>query len=345
MPDENKLPWYKRKKIQVVLAVVIVLFFCSLFIMAINYSFPNFFNLAVQEDGTVRAEAAAVGEPVKAPPANWTKGLMMTDTLIVIGDDLFSNWLPNDQIWPTVFLDNPQNYQLGALEMMRYTVRTMRDNLARFGSADAMNQECDQAFTLLSINAKKWMFPRAESEYKKALDALRVYRQKLAAGEAGFSPREDNLKELLQQYVSLLGAINNRLANAPGSQRAKGGQPTAAESAADPAASQVEQYGAVDVPWHQIDDNFYYAQGAAYVLRQMLAAIKYDFSVILDSKNAGPQVDNIIAVLDQCQFEPLIVLNGDIGSITANHSMELHSLLENARQRIRNLSEMLRQTN
>lgn len=340
MTELNRPPWHK-----ILLAVVLVLILFSLFIMAINYSFPNFFNLAVQENGTVVAEPTAAGQAVKAPPADWPKGLMMTDTMIVIGDDLFANWLPNDEIWPTRLLDNPQNYQLGALEMMRYTARAMRDYLARFGSADAMNQECNQAFTLLSNDPEKWLFPSAESRFQEAMDQYRLYRTKLAAGEAGFSPREDNLKELLQQYVSLLGAINNRLANAPNKQRGKGGQPAVAEPAADPSSAQTEQYGAVDVPWTEIDDNFYYAQGAAYVLRQMLAAIKYDFSVILDSKNAGPQVDNIIAVLDQCQFEPLIVLNGGIGSITANHSMELHSLLENARQRIRNLSEMLRQTN
>jgi hypothetical protein len=38
-----------------------------------------------------------------------------------------------------------------------------------------------------------------------------------------------------------------------------------------------------------------------------------------------------------------VVLNGDVGSVMANHSMELHSLLENARQKIRNLNDMLRQ--
>jgi len=344
MPDERNLRWYKKKKFQALLAVVIVLFLFCLFIMVINYSFPGFFNLAVQEDGTVKAESATAGELAKAPPDGWTKGLMMTDTMIVTGDDLFSNWLPNDKIWPTILLDNPQNYQLGALEMMRYTARAMRDYLARFGSADAMNHECDQAFTLLSNDPKKWLFPSAESRFKQAINQYRLYRNKLAAGEAGFSPREDNLKELLQQYVSLLGAINNRLANAPNSQRAKGGQ-SPISSPVDFSIVQTEQYGSVDVPWYKIDDNFYYAQGAAYVLRQMMVAIKYDFSVILNAKNAGPQVDNIIAVLDQCQFEPIIVLNGNIGSITANHSMELHSLLENVRQRIRNLSEMLRAVN
>jgi hypothetical protein len=74
-----------------------------------------------------------------------------------------------------------------------------------------------------------------------------------------------------------------------------------------------------------------------------MAAIREDFSEILEVRKARPQVDSIIEVLDQTQFEPLVVLNGDVGSIMANHSMELHSLLENARQKIRNLNDMLRQ--
>ncbi len=81
----------------------------------------------------------------------------------------------------------------------------------------------------------------------------------------------------------------------------------------------------------------------AYVLRQMMVAIKYDFSEILASKQSAPLVDSIIAVLNQAQFEPWMVLNGDIGSLTANHSMELHSLLENSRQKIRNLHDALGQ--
>ncbi|MDR1045889.1 MAG: DUF2333 family protein [Candidatus Adiutrix sp.] len=351
MPDESTLPWYKKKKFQVPLAAVIVLLFFSLFIMIVNYRFPGFFNLAVQPDGTALVEASSLEDPLKAPPREWKKGLMTTDSLIAIGDGLFSNWLPNDKVWPTILLDNPQNFQLGALEMLRYTSRVMRDNLARSGNTDKIDPDCDEAFILLSNDPLKWYFPSAESRFKGAMDKYRSYRSRLNSGEASFVPRDDNLSELLHQYVSLLGAINTRLANAPRHQRLKGGQsalakapdteaaPVGTEAPADgPAESGGEgQY----VPWNKIDDNFYYAQGAAYVVRQMMVAVKHDFSEVLGNRNAAAQVDYIIEVLNQTQFEPAFVLNGDVGSLMANHSMELHSLLENARQRIRNLNEMI----
>ncbi|MDR0548033.1 MAG: DUF2333 family protein [Deltaproteobacteria bacterium] len=92
-----------------------------------------------------------------------------------------------------------------------------------------------------------------------------------------------------------------------------------------------------------MDNNFYQAQGAAYVFREMMTAIKVDFQDILVVKKAEEMVDDIILTLDQSQFEPLIVLNGDIGSITANHSMELHSILENARQKINSLISIISQ--
>lgn len=340
MPAENKLIWYKRKKFIVPMAALTVLVLCSLVIMLANYRFPHFFNLIVQEDGQVKAERLGAENEIKAPPAGWPSGLEIVDTMIVIGDDLFSNWLPNDKIYPTIFLDNPQNFQLGALEMMRYTSRSMRDSLFRLGSSEAMDPDCVAAFTLLSNDPTKWLFPSAESRYKEALGKFKSLRNRLLGAETTFYPRYDNLQDLIHQYMSLLGDINNRLANAPNNQRARrmlAGGSTKAQAG--------EQFGTVKVPWSEIDDNFYYAQGSAYVLRQMMVAIKYDFAKTLEDRNAVQQVDNIIAVLDQCQFEPLMVLNGDIGSITANHSMELHSLLENTRQRLRNLEEMLGKSN
>ena len=346
MSEEIKKPaWYKRREImQIPAAILIVLLLFSISVMAVNYRFPSFFTLVPQSTpGEVKAvddnveEAATTASP---PPVEWKKGLMTANTLIVISEDLFSNWLPNDQIWPTIFLDNPQNFQLGQLEMLRYTTRVMRDKLTRLRTTDKIDQDCDAAFTLLSNDPFKWLLPSAESKYDDAIKSLKSYRDRLAAGnEEIFYPRADNLSELLDQYVSLLGGVNTRLANAPKGHRNKISEETAGESGLAPS----EQLVDTKVPWNKIDDNFYYAQGVAYVLRQMMVAIKYDFSEILEVKKASAQVDSIIEVLNQAQFEPWVVLNGDIGSMLANHSMELHSLLENARQKVRNLNDMLRQ--
>ncbi len=346
MLNSASIPWHKRKKIQAPLAVLAVLVLFSLFVMVVNYSFPSFFQLVPGADGRVSVQElepldalAADTAPEPPPRPEWRKGLTLANTLVVIGDDLFANWLPNDKIWPTILLDNPQNFQLGELEMLRYTTRVMRDKLTRLRTTDKIDEDCDEAFTLFSNDAFKWVLPSAESRFQAATERLRSYRDRLAAGQAEFYPRGDNLSELLDQYVSLLGGINTRLANAPARQRYKISQ----ESAGEVDASREEQRVDTHVPWNRLDDNFYFAQGAAYVLRQVMVAIRDDFSEILETRKARPQVDSIIEVLDQAQFEPLVVLNGDVGSVLANHSMELHSLLENARQKIRNLNDMLRQ--
>jgi hypothetical protein len=135
-----------------------------------------------------------------------------------------------------------------------------------------------------------------------------------------------------------LGGVTTRLSNAP---RRKG--LVLSEETAGDAYTKGEKYVEVEIPWSQIDDNFYYAQGVAFGLRQMMLAIKHDFENILDVKKATELVDRIVHILDQSQFEPLIVLNGDRGSVFANHSLQLQGLLEDARQKMRSLQDMIQQ--
>jgi hypothetical protein len=195
-----------------------------------------------------------------------------------------------------------------------------------------VDSDCAAAYTLLNNDPLKWIYPRAESRFQEAMVRLRAYRARLLSGQARFSPRADNLSELLTQYISYLGTLNSDLARAPEKLRLKGAAELESERDKSPGTS-----------FTRIDDAFYRAQGAAYVLRQMLAAIRLEFREVLEVKKAEALVEDIIQTLDQSQFEPLFVLNGDIGSITANHSLELHSILENARQKINNLIIMISQ--
>ncbi|MDR1872695.1 MAG: DUF2333 family protein [Deltaproteobacteria bacterium] len=326
------------KKISLVGAGVLVFLFMVIFIA--NYRFPSFF------------------DPPSPPNNQNIPGWVFTTTIIDLGDQMFSNWLPNDIIWPTAFMDNRPNYQLGELKALTYTVLSLKENLSRLRSSDAMDNNCSEAYSLLNNDPLKWIFPSAESRFEKAIVYLQDYRQKLEANQARFSPRADNLSELLRYYVSLLGTLNAALANAPGGLRLKQVSrltppppaPAPANvtainatnaTAPSPPAAPLELEKAT--PYSEVDDHFYEAQGAAYVLREMMAAIRVDFREILEVKKATEIVDDIILTLDQSQFEPIIVLNGDIGSITANHSMELHSILENSRQKINNLMEMISQ--
>lgn len=305
----------KRPVLSVILVGLIAI--ACIVIMITYYRFPRF---------------------VEVQTSNERPGLAFTETLITMGDQMTKAWLPNDVFYPTVFLDNPQNFQLGELESLRYAVRVLRDNLTRLRTTDKIDENIDQVYILFSNDPNKWIFPSAESKYKASVRELKVYRDRLGKGDAGFFPRADNLIELLAQLNSLLGGVNTRLANAPRDQ----GEVLTEETAGDP-YTEGEEKVRIRVPWTVIDNNFYYARGVAYGIRQVLAAVRSDFSEILETKKATELLDKIIRLLNQSQFEPILILNGSRGSIWANHSLQMLATLGDVRQKLRSLESMLRE--
>ncbi len=248
------------------------------------------------------------------------------------------NWLPNDLFWPTVFLDNMPNFQIGQLEVVRYNVRVLRDNLSRMRTTDKLDPHAEAAFTSLSNHPYKWWFPSAESKWRLAEKHLDAYHNNLVSGRASFYPRADNLVQLLEQYASLMGGINTRLINAPGdiSKALVMDQ----EPEGSPAAGGLVD---IEIPWHKVDDNFYYAQGAADALYASFQAIHVDFKDVLVDKNSVKLVEKILENLGRCRFEPLVVCNGDPDSIFANHSLNLSGVFNDARQKIESLVVALKQ--
>jgi hypothetical protein len=253
-----------------------------------------------------------------------------------MGERMLKAWLPNDILWPSILLDNPQNFQMGQLEAMRYATRLLRDKLSRQRTTDKIDPDADRAFTDFSNNPKAWIFPSAESKFSDGVKSLRRYRQGLDQGSAAFYPRADNLIELLEQFASLLGGVDTRLGNAPRDWTVRMSEETAGDR-----YSEGETTYRVSVPRTQIDDNFYFARGVAYGIRQVLLAARWEFAEILRIKRSQELLDNIMAELALAQFEPLVVLNGDRDSVFANHSLSLMATLEDVRQKMISLQQML----
>ena len=266
------------------------------------------------------------------------KGAAFIKTNEMLIRQISDNWLPNDLFWPTVLLDNMPNYQIGELEVVRYNIRVLRDNLSRMRTTDKLDPSAEGAFTALSNDPYKWWFPSAESKWEKAYDNLGKFYEGLINGTSHFYPRADNLVELLNQYVSLMGGVNTRLINAPKRREAVLAMEENIKNGAK--GSQLIQ---LNIPWHKIDDNFYYGQGAAYALHESFKAIRIDFIEVLKDKNSVKLVDKIIEDLRRCYFEPLIVFNGAPGSIFANHSLNLSGMFNDARQKIYSLIVALKQ--
>ena len=251
---------------------------------------------------------------------------------------MLDKWLPNDLFWPTIFLDNLPNFQIGELEVVRYNVRVLRDNLSRMRTTDKLDPFAESVFTALSNDPYKGWFPSAESKWELGYENLEAFYHNLLSGKSHFYPRADNLVELLNQYASLMGGVNTRLINAPGDiNRTVSMEDTKKTTPGGPKVVDI------DIPWHRIDDNFYYAQGVAYALYGSLKAIRVDFYDVLVDKNSLVLLDKILEVFGRCQFEPLIIFNGDPDSIFANHSLNLSGLFNDARQKINSLIVALTQ--
>ena len=308
----------KRKVKPVILAIVVALVVLSIPVMIVNSVKPD------------RIELGHADKQVKGA------AFIRTNQLLV--EQFYKNWLPNDLYWPTVFLDNMPKFQLGELEVVRYNVRVLRDSLSRMRTTDKLDQHAEGAFTALSNDPFKWWFPSAEKKWKKASDDLGDFYQNLLAGESHFYPRADNLVELLEQYASLMGGANTRLINAP---RDMNEVLTVDDETED--RSEGSRMVDVDIPWYKIDDNFYYAQGVAYALYESFMAIRIDFIDILKDKNSVQLIDKIVEHLGRCDFEPLVVFNGDMSSIFANHSMNLSGVFNDARQKVDSLIVALKQ--
>jgi hypothetical protein len=256
----------------------------------------------------------------------------------ILTKQLYDNWLPNDLFWPTVFLDNMPNFQIGELEVVRYNTRVLRDNLSRMRTTDKLDPLAEAAFTALSNDPYKWWFPSAESKWKLAYESLEMFYRNLADKKSNFYPRADNLVELLNQYASLMGGVNTRLINAPRDMKT-----TLAVEDEPKGSAKGQKMVDINIPWFQIDDNFYYAQGVAYALYESFVAIRIDFIDVLKDKNSVKLVDKILENLKRCYFEPLFVFNGRPESIFANHSLNLSGVFNDARQKVNSLIVALKQ--
>lgn len=316
--EESKDKDKKGKIKRVVYPVIVVLALFTVVVMVMNSTKPDRITLDL---GDVK-----------------TKGAAFIRTNQILVEQILENWLPNDLYWPTVFLDNMPNFQIGELEVIRYNVRVLRDNLSRMRTTDRLDPFAERAFTALSNDPYKWWFPSAETKWQEASERLEKFYQRLLAGDSHFYPRADNLVELLSQYVSLMGGANTRLINAP--RDMKEVLPVDEE---EKGSSEPSKMVNVDIPWSSIDDNFYYAQGVAYALYESFRAIRIDFIDILTDKNSVQLVDKILEDLSRCDFEPLIVFNGDPGSIFANHSLNLSGVFNDARQKMDSLIVALKQ--
>ena len=216
----------------------------------------------------------------------------------------FWGWRPNDII---NFTDNVNNYQRGVLEVTRRSAVLLSERISRTGSTDAFNPHLENAMNWLMVKADRYWFPSPESKYKESLTELEKYKQGLISGQASFYTRTDNIIPLLASYEDLLGSCDENL------------------------VKQKEDDGS-KASYFKADDYFFYAKGVASAMGHILEAIHHDFAATIESRHGEGLLHHAIESCRQAAaLDPLLITNGDLDGIFANHRAHLAAPISHAR--------------
>lgn len=275
-------------------------------------------------------------------------GYSTTTALIRVSETLLDKsggYLSNDIMPPFVLLDNMPAWELGVLEMSRDLALALRKDLSRSQSQSTENQFLKVAQPMFNIDHRSWAIPAAESEYRKAIAQLYLYRAELmdpAKPDSQFYARADNLRDWLKAVEKRLGSYSQRLSASVGQDRLNtdlAGEASARQSTYAPGQKMVK------TSWWRIDDEFYEARGAAWALLHFLKAVETDFAEVLQRKNAMVSLRQIIRELEATQqavWSPMI-LNGSGFGLMANHSLVMANYISRANAALIDLSELLTQ--
>ena len=229
-------------------------------------------------------------------------------------DGRFWGWRPNDLLIGR-FTDNINEFQLGALEASRYTAKTLKESLTRLGDTDGYDPNLVEAVNLLMSRADKFWFPSSESQYEEALENLQEFLSNLRQGESHFYYSTENLQALVASYKDLLGNCQENLVK-------------------------LEEPDGTGVSHFRADNYFYYCQGVAHVMHEMLRTVRVDFVEQLQTIDAVALMKKIVEDLERAsENDPWLITNGHDDGILANHRYNLAAPISSA---LHNMSTVLR---
>ncbi len=322
---------------KILLALVVVYLLVTIVLGIIWSSEPDSFS--------VREHTRNLAQEMNREPVT---GFATTATLIRIGETLLEKpggYITNDIFPPGLWMDNMPSWEYGVLVQMRDLSRAMRQTISRSQSQSAEDPDLIIAEPQFHFNSNSWALPSTEGQYRKGLEALRSYLNRLSdpqQSQARFYARADNLNDWLADLETRLGSLSRTLSESVG-------KPAVTEALLaiqnqDPLEDEVEEEN-IQTPWTQIDDVFYEARGTSWALLHIFRAIEVDFRGVLADKNAQASVRQIIVELEESQasmWSP-VILNGSGFGLMANHSLTMAAYLARANSAVSDLRELLSQ--
>ncbi|HRK95889.1 MAG TPA: DUF2333 family protein [Rhodospirillales bacterium] len=269
-------------------------------------------------------------DPAFTPPQPTAGGSYAVDMAAALIDREVNGhgWPANDPFFmPGSILDNMPNYQTGMIYALSRFAIELSDQLGRSRGSSSIDPDLDRAAGLLKYPGNIWIFdlsrslaPTAssESQYRQARQALLAFNQRLAAKQATFDVRADNLIDTLERFNSDLGAMSGT----------------------------IDEHLSQNTGWllnFQVDDIFYQTKGRLYGYFMIISALGRDFQPVIDERNLGAVWNQMLASAEQAATQqPWVVLNGSPSSqFTPSHLANQGFLLLRLRTQLREISSVL----
>ena len=261
-----------------------------------------------------------------APPGGSATVSAVTD--LVRRETELNNWTPNDPVvLPGWWIDNTPNFQRGIMGAVSRFSFELRDQLGRRRGSSSVDENLEKAASNLSIEPERWiidmstsLLPTKPSDqyYREALGQLEAYNAQLGTGESVFDRRSDNLQATLDRIALDLGASSASL------------------------DTYISDYAGGVVPDFGADDLFYQVKGQVYAYTILLKALRKDFADVIEDREIAALYDDLLKSMSAAAtLNPMVVANGAVDGVLANHlSMQGFYLLR-ARTQLREISNIL----
>ena len=225
-------------------------------------------------------------------------------------------WTVNDLfIMPTRWLDNRTSRQKGVIFATRLLVNFFSTHFAKYGGATPENEFLKKAREeYFPYAPDSWWFPSSENQYLKGIALIKKYEAQLKEKKAVFHVRTDDLydffvfvisPDFLDQILGMLVEENEK------------------------------------VPFFELDNRVYYAQGVVLVLRDFITVLVHLYPQI-KSKGAAKDINIAMRTMDKiCSFDPLIVLRGAHDSIFADHRGKMARYFITLKERLNDIANSL----
>jgi hypothetical protein len=239
------------------------------------------------------------------------------------------HWTPMDPFFlPGAWLDNMPSYQTGIIRALaRFTVE-MRDQLARSRGSSPQDTDLDTAASRLNADPRQWVWTPSMSllpsvtsatQYRNGRAALLAYNKRLAANQANFERRADNLQAFLERIASDIGSTSAQIDR------------------------HIHDHGG-DLLDFYADNLFYANKGQLYAYYMLLKELGNDYQNVVKERDvSGPWQQMLETFRTASTLQPWVVVNGAPDSqFLPSHLVAQGFYLLRARTQLREVADILR---